>query len=67
MRGIKTLFLLTLLTLLLVAGGGVWAGRGGIGLGESRSLAHSGGKSVSSTWVTRKSTKMMRTEAVTTA
>jgi heat shock protein HtpX len=33
MRGIKTLFLLTLLTLLLVAGGGVWAGRGGMELG----------------------------------
>lgn len=33
MRGIKTLFLLTMLTLLLVAGGGVWGGRGGMEFG----------------------------------
>jgi heat shock protein HtpX len=33
MRGIKTFFLLTLLTLLLVAGGEAWGGRGGMALG----------------------------------
>ncbi|HYB62364.1 MAG TPA: zinc metalloprotease HtpX [Methylomirabilota bacterium] len=33
MRGIKTLFLLTLLTLVLVAGGEAWGGRGGMTLG----------------------------------
>ena len=33
MRGIKTFLLLTMLTLLLVAAGGAWAGRGGMELG----------------------------------
>jgi hypothetical protein len=37
------------------------------GLGERRGLVHSGGKSASSTLVTRKSTRLMLTEALTTA
>src|ERR1017187_1028292 len=41
--------------------------KGQIGLVGSRGLAHSGGKRVRRIWVTRKSTKMMRTEDVTTA
>ncbi len=48
-------------------GGRSLAGRIRAGMGDRRSLVHSGGKRVSSTWVRRKSTKMMSTEDQTTA